>query len=133
MDEANVLKVKAGEGQLIDARRLGMMYNEKVDVYLRQHNTLEAIAQLNKGTELLEAVRSQYVSRGHNIGRLSDRFTEAVQAARSLAPFDARVTAAMLADVDAKLRALGFRGVADLKDALDSQFASLAFLDLPRR
>lgn len=102
-----------------------MMYNEKADVYLRQSNSLEAMAQLNKGTALLEQVRTAYTNRGLQVGTLSERFRKAAEAVRSLSAYDHTITAARIAETDANLRALGFRGIRDFKDALDSQFHAL--------
>ncbi len=125
LKEANIVRVRNGEGQLVDPRRLGMMYNEKADVYLRQHNPLEAMAQLNKGIQLLNEVRAAYAGMGLDVGRLSPRFQRAAEAIRSLSPYDAMITPAMIGAVERRLRLEGFTGIAGFKEALDSQFHSL--------
>jgi hypothetical protein len=125
LKEANIVRVRNGEGELVDPHRLGMMYNEKADVYLRQRNPLEAMAQVNKGLQLLDEVRAGYTKLGLDAGRLSPRFRRASEAIQSLRPYDASITPAMIDAVERRLRQEGFTGIRGFKEALDSQFHAL--------
>lgn len=141
---ANILDVKKGGALLRDAERLGMMYNEKADAYLRlrsalypEGNKLEAMAQLNKGIDMLRDVRTGYSrlfeakGAAAPIGTLSDRFNKAADAIKRLAPYDKTITHAQIAALEAELQSLGFRGLPDFKLALDSQFTALKTVPPP--
>jgi hypothetical protein len=141
----NIKDVKQGQAVLQDAERLGMMYNEKADAYLRLDsamnpggNKLEAAAQLNKGIGMLDDVRKGYQQLyggfGQNapIGKLSPRFQKAADAIKSLAPFDKTITPEQITQVENQLKELGFgtganpgNPLKDFKEALDAQFQSL--------
>src|SRR5690606_3982357 len=120
-----------------DGQRIGMMYNEKADAFLRLDSMLypggdklEATAQMNKAIEMLGAVREGYVKQGIDVGKLSDRFSDASAAVKTLAPFDHSVPPERILQVEQKLRELGFgsseeNAIAAFKEALDSQFHAL--------
>ncbi len=118
---------------LQDAQRFGMMYNEKADAYLRLRsarwpdgNKLEAMAQMNKGIDMLGGVRAGYEVQGVKAGKLSDRFQEAERAVQSLKPYDCSITARDIASIEQRLHDLGFKGgLRDFNNALDSQFHAL--------
>lgn len=147
----SIKAVKKGEAVLQDAERLGMMYNEKADAYLRLDsalnpagNKLEAAAQLNKGIAMLDDVREGYqglfAANGQTapIGKLSPRFQKAADAIKSLGPFDKTVTAEQIGNVERQLKELGFGTVTnpgnplkDFKEALDGQFQALKTVPAP--
>src|SRR5262249_38682791 len=104
--DANIVRVKRGEATLLDAHRLGMMYNEKSDAFLRLRSArypdgdkLEALAQLNKAVDMLGEVRAGYIQQGHNVGELSDRVREASALVKRLAPFDHSVAPEKIAEL----------------------------------
>jgi hypothetical protein len=135
--DINILKVKKGEATLLDGQRLGMMYNEKADAFLRlksarypEGDKLEGLAQINKAVEMLDAVRAGYRAQGLKVGELADRVGDASALVKKLAPFDHSVAPEKITELEQKIRALGFgaaerNAIAGLKDALDGQFHSL--------
>src|SRR4029077_9810912 len=96
---------------------------------------LEAMAQLNKGIEMLNDVRTGYAKFFKKAGAkppfppLPKNFQDAADAIKSLAPFDKVVPAGKIEAVEQKLRDLGFAGQLRNGDpfrgfvkALDGQF-----------
>ncbi|GAC1661041.1 MAG: hypothetical protein NVS9B4_12750 [Candidatus Acidiferrum sp.] len=147
----NIESVKKGDAMLKDPEGFGMMYHEKADAYVRlksqlhpQGDRLEAMAQLNKGIEMMTDVRGGYAKFfGKNgaqspLGALPKNFEEAAAEIQKLAPFDKTITAEQVAAVEQKLRDLGFAGPLKTGDplkgfinALDGQFEALKTVAAP--
>jgi hypothetical protein len=119
----NIKDVKAGNAMLKDPEGFGMMYNEKADVYLRMKSALhpdgdklEAMAQLNKGIDMLGDVRSGYTKYFEKFGQkpsfppVPTRLEEGAKLIKSLGPFNKTITAKQIQDVEDGLRALGYGG-----------------------
>jgi hypothetical protein len=119
----NIKDVKAGNAMLKDPEGFGMMYNEKADVYLRMKSALhpdgdklEAMAQLNKGIDMLGDVRAGYTKYFEKFGQkpsfppVPSRLEEGAKAIQSLGPFNKTITAEQIKAVEDKLRALGYGG-----------------------
>ncbi len=137
LETPNIVAVQQGRATLLDAQRLGMMYNEKADAFLRltsaryaEGDKLEASAQMNKAIEMLNAVRNGYTQQGIDVGRLSERMEKASALLKSLAPFDHSVSPDRILAVEKALAELQFgtsekNSINAFKEALDSQFHAL--------
>jgi hypothetical protein len=143
--KANIKAVKSGDALLKDAEGFGMMYNEKADAYLRLKSAmhpdgdkLEAMAQLNKGIDMLNDVRTGYrkffADRRAQapLSALPDNFQKASDAIQTLRPFDKTITPEQVKEVEDTLRSLGFAGGDGKGDpfrgyvkAMDGQFEAL--------
>lgn len=147
LETPNIVAVQQGRTTLLDAQRLGMMYNEKADAFLRltsaryaEGDKLEASAQMNKAIEMLNAVRNGYTQQGIDVGRLSERMEQASALLKSLAPFDHSVSPERILAVEKALAELQFgtsekNSINAFKEALDSQFHALGMAEdtrLPR-
>lgn len=119
----NIKDVKAGNAMLKDPEGFGIMYNEKADVYLRMKSALhpdgdklEAMAQLNKGIDMLGDVRTGYGKYFQKFGQkppfppVPTRLEEGAKLIKSLGPFNKTITAKQIQDVEDGLRALGYGG-----------------------
>ena len=120
----NILKVKAGEGTLIDPEGLGNMYHEKVDAAIRDNNIPEAYAQSKKGVDSLKKVRKGYQKQGYKTGDLPKNMEEAMDIVMK-APVDDTATAARIANVEKQLKSLGFHNLKDFSNKVASQFKNL--------
>jgi hypothetical protein len=114
---------------LLQPQRFGMMYNEKVDVYLRMGNKPEALAQLAKGIRMWRSVRRAYRLQGYGLPPLRVNFDLACESVLGLDPFDHTVTPDVLREFEHRLQELGFSGIRALKDRLDFEFHSFIFLE----
>jgi hypothetical protein len=114
---------------LLQPQRFGMMYNEKVDVYLRMGNKVEALAQLAKGIKMWRSVRRAYRLQGYGLPPLRLNFDLACESVSQLDPFDHTVTPDVLREFERRLQELGFSGIRALKDRLDFEFHSFIFLE----
>jgi hypothetical protein len=119
----NIEDVKAGNAMLKDPEGFGIMYNEKADVYLRmksalhpEGDTLEAMAQLNKGIDMLGDVRNGYTKYFQKFGQkppfppVPTNLEKGAKLIKSLGPFNKTITAKQIQDVEDGLRALGYGG-----------------------
>ncbi len=128
-DRAHILDVEEGIGtpdkpsKLDDPRALADMYQEKADVYLRQGNRAEAIAQIKKGVHTLDEVRSGYEKQGLDVGELPSNVSEGMKIINK-AKVDHRANPA---EVESKLRDAGFDGIEDFNKKLGGQIESMKF------
>lgn len=123
LDESIIEKVKRGESKLNDPDGLGSMFEEKVDVYVRNGNAPEALAQAKKAVETLDKVREGY-SKNYDIGNLPTRLKNAMDIV-SESKSDLSATPEYMKNIDNKLKEQGFRDIGDFMDKLSGQFASL--------
>ncbi|NQE45270.1 hypothetical protein C5S31_04510 [ANME-1 cluster archaeon GoMg2] len=124
---ANIQDVEEGGGTLDDPRALADMYHEKADVYLRQGNEAEAIAQIKKGVDTLEKVRSGYEQQGLDVGKLPADIQDGMKII-SDAKVDHRADPAF---VERELQKAGFGGIDDFNRKLSGQIESMKFAQEP--
>jgi len=129
---SNISSVKSGDGLLINAESMAMMYFQKSWDQLRQAentaaeslrnmHTAEALAQMKKGVETLDAVRESYRKQGYDIGKLPDNFIQAAEIIKS-------VQGTSATDVDGVVKNLqehGFRNPAEFAENMRGQTESL--------
>jgi hypothetical protein len=123
----NILDVKEGGGTLDDPRALADQYHEKADLYLRQGNEAEAIAQIKKGVDTLEKVRSGYEQQGLDVGKLPEDIQDGMKII-SDAKVDHRADPAF---VERELHKAGFDGIDDFNRKLGGQIESMKFAQEP--
>ena len=117
----NIVAVKEGRATLQDAEGLGMMYREKIEASLRAGDPAEAIAQAQKATHTLAEVRKGYELQGYEVGKINPRLQKAIDVIEGAKTG----SAADPADVEAKLKALGYDGVGDVAQQIQSQMGAL--------
>ncbi|PKN63196.1 MAG: hypothetical protein CVU57_20660 [Deltaproteobacteria bacterium HGW-Deltaproteobacteria-15] len=143
----NVVRVKAGKGLLLNPESMSQMYFQKgwaelsaaqaienqlrstslspaerlrLDDLRRMH-TAEGLAQMKKGVETLETVRSSYQKQGYHVGDLPKNFQQASEIVKA-------VNGTSRTDVDGVIRNLqehGFRSPIEFADNLKGQTESL--------
>ena len=123
----NILDVEDGRGTLDDPRALADMYHEKADVYLRQGNEAEAIAQIKKSASTLDGVREGYESQGLDVGELPADIRRGMDIINE-ANVDHRADPA---DVEQQLRDANFDGIDDFNKKLGGQIESVKFAQEP--
>lgn len=82
--DANIKRVKNGEGRLIDADAMGDMYKTKVDNALDSGSKTEAYAQLQKAIKTLESVREGYRKQDLDIPALDSKLKIAMSYAKKV-------------------------------------------------
>lgn len=128
-ERANIVDVKAGRSTLEDARGLGDMYKGKVDSPLGQGNKPEAIAQMKKGVESLEGVRTGYKNQGYDVGTLPKNMQRGMEIIEK-AHVDQRATPEHIAGVEQQLRDVGFKGgLEDFNRKLSAQIEAIKFAE----
>ncbi|TWI66927.1 hypothetical protein LZ24_02826 [Desulfobotulus alkaliphilus] len=145
----SVVRAKAGKGLLINPESMSQMYFQKswaeLEIAqgietrlknpslfpaerlrldnLRQMHTAEGLAQMKKGVETLETLRSSYQNQGYRVGELPKNFRQASEIVKG-------VTGTSRTDVDAVTRNLqehGFRSPTEFAENLRGQTESLKF------
>ena len=123
VSEPNINKVRRGEAQLNDPQGLGNMFEEKVDIYTRDGNAPEALAQAKKAVTALNDVRDGY-SKNYDIGNLPTRLKNGMEII-SETKSDMSATPEYMQNVEKQLKEQGFKDIGDFMDKVSGQFASL--------
>jgi len=77
---SNIVKVKNGQGKLLDPDDMARMYKQKaVDDLTIGNNPSEAIQQIKKGRDELISIRNSYISQGYKVPAVEKGFIESMK------------------------------------------------------
>lgn len=129
-NQPNILKVKEGNGTLIDAEKLGNMYQSKVQNAVESGTIPEAFAQAKKGVKTLKEVHESYksqdlIDKKYEVPDKLKKALEIIEGTHS----NADATPEYVNKVNEQLTALGYEDLKSVTKDMVEEFKKLKPFD----